>query len=95
MLFIHPMWDCEDERLGMKACTPFGYALREIADGIGFIGLILLVAVPVYIAYRVCAHQFLWKTCWLFLIPFTLGVIGRVLYEISWRLARKKRLRLF
>jgi hypothetical protein len=32
MLFIHPMWDSETERLGKKACTPTGYALHGLAD---------------------------------------------------------------
>jgi hypothetical protein len=93
MLFIHPMWDNENQRLGFKACTPFGYSVHLVAESVGFIGLILFVAAPVYIVYRIFIHQFSWQLCWLLFVPIAVGVFGRVLWEISWRLATKKRFR--
>ena len=32
MLFIHPMWDNESQRIGKQKCTPAGYALHVIAE---------------------------------------------------------------
>ena len=90
MLFIYPMWDSENERLGLKACTPVGYHLHGLAGLIGFIGLILLVVVPIYMVYRSLAYSFSWHLCWLLLIPFGVGIIGQSFYCISWRLAAKK-----
>jgi len=90
MIFIHPMWDSENQRLGLKACTPFGYFLHEIGDGIGFVGLFLFVAEPLYLAYRAIVHQFYWHLCWWLLVPIAIGILGRIIYEISWRVAAKK-----
>ncbi|MBU4271106.1 MAG: hypothetical protein KKE86_06370 [Planctomycetes bacterium] len=90
MLFINPMWDSENQRLGLKACKPVGYFLRGLADLIGFVGLILLVGMPIYVVYRSLAHSFSWHLCWFLLIPFGVGIIGQSLCWISWRLATKK-----
>ena len=90
MIFIHPMWDSENQRLGLKACTPFGYFLHEVADGIGFVGLFLFVAAPIFLIYRAVVHHFSWHLCWLLLVSIVVGVVGRVVYEISWRVAAKK-----
>ena len=49
-MFINPMWDHEAERIGKKRCSPLGYALHEVSDGIGFLALALLAASGVYIA---------------------------------------------
>jgi hypothetical protein len=84
------MWNSENERLGLKACTPAGHVLHEVADMTGLIGLVLLIAMPVYVVYRVGVHKFAWQICWLFLIPLFVGIVGRVLWEISWKLAAKK-----
>jgi len=93
MIFIHPMWDTETQRLGLKTCTPFGYFLRELADGIGYLGLFIFLATPIYILYRIFAHRFAWHLCWGFLIAILVGIIGRVVYEFSWRVAVKKQFR--
>ena len=91
MIFIHPMWDSEGQRLGMKACTRTGYAIRVLADLIGFTGLILLVLVPCLLAIRFLHHQFSTRDLWLLLAPLIVGVIGRVLFEFGWSLAAKKK----
>jgi hypothetical protein len=83
MIFIHPMWGSESQRLGLKACTPFGYFLREVADGIGLVGLLLLFVVPLFLIYQVIVKHFSWPLCWALLIPFAIGVIGRVLFAVK------------
>ena len=91
MIFIHPMWDSENQRLGLKACTPFGYFLHEVADGIGFVGLfLLLLGAPAFLFYRAIVHRFSWYLCWWLLVPFAIGIIGRILFEVSWRFAARK-----
>src|SRR5258707_15574371 len=90
MLFIHPMWDSENQRLGLKACTTLGYSLRSAADLLGFIGLFLLIITPFFLLYQIIAHHFLWQLCWLLGIPLAFGILGRVLFEVSWMVAAKK-----
>ena len=90
MLFIYPMWDSENQRLGLNACTPVGYALRGFAELIGFLGLILLIGTPIYVVYRVVIQSFSWHICWLFSIPFGVGIISQVLFMISSCLAAKR-----
>lgn len=43
MLFIHPMWDNESQRIGKRKCTPAVYALHAIAEMIGFAGLLIRI----------------------------------------------------
>jgi len=90
MLFIYPMWDHESQRIGKQKCTPIGYMLHGIAELLGFIGLLLLFACGAYISYRLYAGTYHGSLFWLMAIPFVLGFIGQILYQISWRLAAKK-----
>jgi hypothetical protein len=90
MIFIHPMWDSENQRLGMRACTRPGYFLRELGDGMGFIGIILLLATIAYLAYQFFRHQLSIHHLWSLLIPFFFTIIGRLLFEFGWRLAAKR-----
>lgn len=90
MLFFHPMWDSEGQRLGMRACTRSGYALRSWGDFLGFCGLILLLVIPIYLAVQFFRHQFSVHDFWFLLTPFAVAVIGRVLFEMGWGLAAKK-----
>ena len=90
MIFIHPMWDSENQRLGLKACTPPGYTLVGVGDLIGMLGLLTLLAVPVYVGYKFVAGQFSSGLLWLLLIPLGLGVSGRIIFEVGWALARGK-----
>lgn len=87
MLFIHPMWDSETERIGKKKCTPSGYALHVTSDVLGFVGLILLFGAIVYLGYRGISGGSHTSHLWLLAIPFGLGLISEALYVISWRLA--------
>jgi len=56
-LFIYPMWDSENQRMGMKACAPFGYNVRCIADMIGFLGLLLLFGISGVLIHRYLLHH--------------------------------------
>ena len=79
-----------NQRSGMKACTPFGYFLHEVADGIGFIGFFLFIITPIFLLYQAIAHRFSWHLCWFLLLPIVVGIVGRVLFEISWWVAARK-----
>jgi hypothetical protein len=90
MLFIHPMWDHESQRLGKQKCTPMGYALHGIAELIGLAGLLLLLAVPVVLAWEWFTGWKVPSLFWLLAVPFSLGVISEVLFQFSWWLALRK-----
>ena len=93
MIFIHPMWDSENQRLGLKACTPLGYALVGVGDLTGMLGLLTSIAVPVCLAYQQVVGQFSSRILWLLLIPIGIGVLGRVIHEAGWELAIRKKFR--
>lgn len=90
MIFIHPMWDSENQRLGLKSCTPLGYTLVGIGNLGGMLGLLTLIAVSVYLVYRQVVGEFSSRLLWFLLIPVGLGVIGRVIFEAGWMLAIRK-----
>jgi len=90
MLFIHPMWDHESERLGKKKCTAAGYALHTVADLIGFIGLILLLCVFVFLVYKGITGGFRASFWWLFAVPFGMGFISEILFRVSWSIAGRR-----
>ena len=92
MLFIHPMWSHESQRIGKRLCTPMGYALHVIAEGIGFLGLLFLLAVPATLGWTWFAGTFGAGLWWLFTVPFGLGIVSEVLFQYSWWLAWRKRL---
>jgi hypothetical protein len=90
MLFISPMWDSENQRLGLKTCTPLGYTVYSIGELMGFVGLLLLVAVPGFLVVRLFRHQFSARDLWLLLIPLVVGVVGRFLLILGWKFATKR-----
>lgn len=90
MLFIYPMWDHESERIGKQKCTPLGYWLHGLADLIGFIGLLLLLGIGGYLAYRGLFQSFHASLFWLLVIPVGLGLIGQMLFRFSWSLAYRR-----
>jgi hypothetical protein len=90
MLFIYSMWDNESQRIGKQKCTPLGYKLHGIAELLGFVGLLLLLAAGVYLGYRASRGAFHSSVLWVFAVPFGLGSVGEVLYWCSWRLAARK-----
>jgi hypothetical protein len=58
MLTNSPMWDSKNQRLGMKAYAPFGYTVCETGDLVGFLDLILPLAMLAYLALRLFRHQY-------------------------------------
>lgn len=90
MLFIHPMWDHESQRIGKQKCTPAGYALHLIAELIGFLGLLFLFAVPAALVWQWFAGTFHASLWWLVAVPFGLGIVSEVLFQLSWWLALRR-----
>ena len=90
MLFIHPMWDHESERIGKQMCAPAGYALHLVAELIGFAGLLFLLAVPVVLAWKWFTGMFHAALFWLLAAPFALGIVSELLFQYSWWLALRK-----
>ncbi|HVU62856.1 MAG TPA: hypothetical protein VHC70_02675 [Phycisphaerales bacterium] len=90
MLFIHPMWDNESQRIGKQKCTPFGYALHASADLIGFLGLILLLVTFGVWIWKWMHGTFHTSTLWLLTIPLGVGTVSEVLYHLSWWLAVRR-----
>jgi hypothetical protein len=90
MLFIHPMWDSETQRIGKQKCTPIGYALGGVGELIGFLGLLVLFVVPAVLAWQWWVGTFDSSLFWLFALPFGLGVASEVLVQVFWWLALRK-----
>ena len=90
-MFIPRMWFDEVERIGKQRCTPRGYAVQGIGELVGFLGLLMLLGMPVYLAYRGVVGTFTWSLLWLLTVPFVIGIVGRLLVEFSrWMAFRKK-----
>lgn len=92
-MFIPRMWFDEVERIGMQRCTPVGYGLQIIGELIGFVGLLMLLGVPVYLAYQGVVGTFRWPLLWLLAVPVVFGVINTVIAGLSWSLAYRKQFR--
>jgi|688.fasta_scaffold557067_2 hypothetical protein len=89
-MFVQPMWSDEVERIGFRRCTPNGYVLYGIGGVLGFVGLLSMLAALVYLAYRGIAGSFEASLLWLALGPASLGIAGRLLSALAWRLAKRK-----
>lgn len=92
-MFIPRIWFDESERIGKQRCTPVGYVLHGIGDLIGFIGLLMLLATPLYLSFMVVSGSFRWSLLWLFVVPIALGIVGSVIVSLSWGLAHRKQFR--
>lgn len=90
-MFIPRMWFDEVERVGKQRCTPLGYALHLIGELIGFVGLLSLLVVPLYLSYAAVVGTFRWTLLWLLVVPFAIGVVGSAIVGCSWSLAYRKR----
>lgn len=90
MLFIHPMWDHESQRIGKQKCTPAGYTLHVVAELIGFIGLLLLLATPFILARHLIAGTFRVGMLWLFAAALAVGIVSEVLFQLSWWMAIRR-----
>jgi hypothetical protein len=90
MLFMHPMWDNESQRIGKQKCTPIGYTLHAVAELVGFVGLLLLLILLIVLVWKEIAGTFQISLLWLLMIPFSFGIISELLYQYSWKLALRK-----
>ncbi len=84
MLFIHPMWDHEHQRLGMQECSPRAYKVHAIGELIGFVGLLTLFGMLGWIAL---AKDQSW---WLLAIPFGIGIASEALVQVSWAMVGRR-----
>lgn len=89
MFFINPMWDSESQRIGKMKCTPMGYKLHGISDGLGFLGLLCFIGLIIFLTVLGFRGSFKYSYLWLFLIPFCLDVLATLLHAHSWRMAEK------
>ena len=90
MLFLYPMWDNESERLGLKRCTSLGYALRCVAELLGFVGLLILIILAWNLGILLVKRSFCKAHLYLLLIPFGIGIISEIIYQIGYMIARHK-----
>src|SRR5829696_5856907 len=81
MLFLHPMWDYESQRIGKQRCTPTGYTLHVVAELIGFVGMLLLLGVVALLVWWGIAGDFRSADLWLLALPFGLGIGSEVLFQ--------------
>lgn len=84
------MWSSETQRLGKQKCTQLGYRLHLFADTLGAIGLFSLIILILIFIYQSLFSNSEYFQLWYFIIPFGLGIIGNILFSISWSLAYKK-----
>jgi hypothetical protein len=90
MFFIHPMWDSESQRIGMQRCTPTGYVLHAIGEMIGFVGLLMLLAAPVILAWKWMTGTLTSPDLWLMALPFGFGILSELIVQGSWWLALRR-----
>lgn len=90
MLFLHPMWDSESERLGKRECTPLGSALHGIAEGIGFFGLLILLIAAIVLVLQWYGGTFKATSLWLLALPFGVGIVSEAMFQFSWWLALRR-----
>ena len=81
------MWQDEVQRIGKQRCTPTGFRLHGISDLIGFVAMLLVLAVPCYLIYSLFRGTFSWSSLWLLLAPIGFAIIGNILHSYSWHLA--------
>ena len=91
MLFIHPMWVSESQRIGKKKCTPTGYGIHVFSELVGFAGILLLVFTSVHAAYHWLVGTFDGAfLLWILASTVALAVVSEALYQCSWLLAMRK-----
>jgi hypothetical protein len=93
VLFVYPMWDSENQRLGLQACTPRGYAIRSFGEFIGFCGLVLLLGTLVVVPVLVFGFGFRASVFWFELVPVGVGIVSECLVCLGWMLARRRSFR--
>lgn len=91
-IWIAPrIWFDEVERIGMQRCTPFGAFLNGVGGIFWLLGILALLAMPVYLIYTGIAGTFSWSLLWLLAVPFAIVLVGVLLIGSSWTLAYRKK----
>jgi hypothetical protein len=77
------MWDSENERLGVQACSSSAYLLRGISVTIGRIGFYLFLIASLYILYKLFSltysnHLLLWV-----IFPISIGIISEIIFYLA------------
>lgn len=90
MLFIHPMWDHESQRIGMQKCYPLAYDIHAIGELIGFLGLLALLGTLGWMAYLRTIGGFAVQSWWLLTVPFGIGIVSEALVQASWAMVTKR-----
>ncbi|TWU44716.1 hypothetical protein Poly51_59850 [Rubripirellula tenax] len=84
------MWDNECQRLGKRKCTPLGAWLHSIAELIGFLCLLSLPCILLYLAFRGVAGTFHYGLWLVLAAPFAITLLGDAMFAFSWHLARRR-----
>jgi hypothetical protein len=87
------MWSSENERLGLKSCTPLGYGILCAADLVSLAALVLLLSLPIYLIYMSMNRRLAPSASWFLLLPFGIAFFGSLVMLAAWSLARAKRFR--
>lgn len=90
MLFIHPMWDHESQRIGMQKCYPLGYAIHGIGELIGFLGLLALFGTLGWMAFLRTVGEFTDQSWWFLSVPFGIGILSETLVQASWAMVTRR-----
>jgi hypothetical protein len=90
MLFLHPMWDNESQRIGMQRCWKTAYLVHGYGELVGFLGLLALLGTIVYLAYQGIFGSFNSSMWWLFCVPFGMGVISETMVQASWVMVARR-----
>jgi hypothetical protein len=93
MLFIHPMWDTETQRIGKMRCSSRAYSLHVTAELIGFIGALTLVGFSLWFVGTWLVSTWETPTFWLFVIPLLLGIVSEIGFQYSWIMVNRKEYR--
>jgi len=90
MLFLYPMWDSKSQRVGKQRCTPGGFALQGFAELLGLLGLVLLIGGLTFLIRKAVAGGFEPSLLWLIGVPFAMGIVAQILWNLSWVPASRK-----
>jgi hypothetical protein len=91
-IWIAPrIWFDEVERIGMQRCTAVGYVLNVIGGNFWFLGIVVLLGMPAYLAYRGFVGTFSWSLLWFLAVPCLMIIVGSILIGVSWTLAYRKK----
>jgi len=90
MLFIHPMWDNESQRIGMRKCWKTAYLVHAYGELVGFLGLLTLLITVGYMVYSAIFVGFRHSMWWLLCVPFGIGIVSEVMVRTSWAMVERR-----